>query len=208
MTEKRAAIVTGGSLGIGLATVQAFAARGIRVVALARNLGRLEEAIAGIDGAVGIAADVSQEADVVGVGAPVAKRIVDPAAREGPGEDLAADAVQAGVAAVEERRVGRDGEQGRKQLAQPVADGDGAIGPADADVDVQAPGVVSLSHPAEVVLQAAVVLGVDDPLVQVVGPGVGAGRGERQPLRLDQPEQGLAPPALALGGLGEGLAAP
>ncbi len=65
MTEQRAAIVTGGSLGIGLAVVQAFAAKGIRVAALARDLGRLEQSIAGIDGAVGIAADVSDEADVV-----------------------------------------------------------------------------------------------------------------------------------------------
>ena len=65
MTEQRVAIVTGGSLGIGLAVVQAFAAKGFRVAALARDLGRLEQAIAGIDGAVGIAADVSDEADVV-----------------------------------------------------------------------------------------------------------------------------------------------
>lgn len=65
MTEQRVAIVTGGSLGIGLAVVQAFAAKGIRVVALARDLGRLEQAIAGVDGVVGIAADVSDEADVV-----------------------------------------------------------------------------------------------------------------------------------------------
>lgn len=64
MTEQRVAIVTGGSLGIGLAVVQAFAAKGIRVAALARDLGRLEQAIAGIEGAIGIAADVSDEADV------------------------------------------------------------------------------------------------------------------------------------------------
>lgn len=65
MTEQRVAIVTGGSLGIGLAAVRAFAAKGIRVAALARDRGRLEQAIAGIDGAVAIAADVSDEADVV-----------------------------------------------------------------------------------------------------------------------------------------------
>ena len=64
MNEQRVAIVTGGSLGIGLAVVQAFAAKGIRVAALARDLGRLEQAIAGIEGAVGIAADVSKEAEV------------------------------------------------------------------------------------------------------------------------------------------------
>ena len=65
MKEERVAIVTGGSLGIGLAVVRALAAKGIRVVALARDLGRLERAIAGLEGVVGIAADVSDEAQVV-----------------------------------------------------------------------------------------------------------------------------------------------
>jgi NAD(P)-dependent dehydrogenase (short-subunit alcohol dehydrogenase family) len=68
MTDDRVAIVTGGSLGIGLATVQALAERGVTVVTLARDLGRLDAAIASLDPAhrervVGIAADVSKEAD-------------------------------------------------------------------------------------------------------------------------------------------------
>ena len=45
----RVAIVTGGSQGIGLATVQAFAARGMSVVAAARDRSRLDEAIAALD---------------------------------------------------------------------------------------------------------------------------------------------------------------
>lgn len=65
MTEERIAIITGGSLGIGLAAVRAFAAKGIKVAAVARDLGRLQQAIAGIEGTVAIAADVSNEADVV-----------------------------------------------------------------------------------------------------------------------------------------------
>ncbi len=40
-----------------------------------------------------------EQLDEVGVAGPVAERLVDPAAREGPGEDLGADRVQAGVAA-------------------------------------------------------------------------------------------------------------
>ena len=70
MTSDQVAIVTGGSQGIGLATVAALAARGMTVVATARDRGRLEAAVASIDAAhrdrvVGIAADVSKEADVV-----------------------------------------------------------------------------------------------------------------------------------------------
>lgn len=67
--DPRVAIVTGGSQGIGLATVKAFAARGLSVVAAARDAHRLSEAIAALDSAyrgqaVGITADVSHESDV------------------------------------------------------------------------------------------------------------------------------------------------
>ena len=65
MTEERVAIVTGGSLGIGLAAVRALAGKGIKVAALARDPGRLQQAVAGLDGVAGIAADVSDE-DIVG----------------------------------------------------------------------------------------------------------------------------------------------
>lgn len=59
------AIVTGGSQGIGLATVAALADRGMTVIAAARDWGRLEQAVAGQTGrVVPIAADVSREADV------------------------------------------------------------------------------------------------------------------------------------------------
>ena len=49
-----------------------------------------------------------EEADEVRVRLPVAEGLGDAAAREGAGEDLGADRVQAGVTAVEERRVGGD----------------------------------------------------------------------------------------------------
>jgi len=43
MIEKRVAIVTGGSRGIGAAIVQQLAADGLHVVAIARNLENLKE---------------------------------------------------------------------------------------------------------------------------------------------------------------------
>jgi NADP-dependent 3-hydroxy acid dehydrogenase YdfG len=63
------AIVTGASLGVGFATVSALASLGMAVVAAARDLPRLEAALAGLDPAVrhrvvGIAADVRTEGDV------------------------------------------------------------------------------------------------------------------------------------------------
>jgi NADP-dependent 3-hydroxy acid dehydrogenase YdfG len=63
------AVVTGASLGVGFATVSALASLGVDVVAAARDLPRLEAALAGLDPAVrhrvvGIAADVRKEADV------------------------------------------------------------------------------------------------------------------------------------------------
>jgi hypothetical protein len=74
-------------------------------------------------------------------------------------------------------------------------------------VDVQAPGVVALRHPAELLAQQLVVLGVDDPLLEVVGPGVGAHGGQAQPLRLGEGEESPAVLALHALGLREGLAA-
>ncbi|MDB5298922.1 MAG: oxidoreductase, partial [Phycisphaerales bacterium] len=43
MTEKRVAIVTGGSRGIGAAIVRRLAKDGLHVVAVARNLEKLEQ---------------------------------------------------------------------------------------------------------------------------------------------------------------------
>jgi NAD(P)-dependent dehydrogenase (short-subunit alcohol dehydrogenase family) len=61
----RVVLVTGGSTGIGRAVVHRLAADGARVVACARDGGRLAEAVARVDGATGVPADVSSPADRV-----------------------------------------------------------------------------------------------------------------------------------------------
>ena len=72
-------IVTGGSQGIGLATVAAFAGHGLQVAAVARDRGRLDEAIASLPPdhrgqVVGIPADVRNEAEVAAAVQQVAGR--------------------------------------------------------------------------------------------------------------------------------------
>jgi hypothetical protein len=116
--------------------------------------------------------------------------------------------VQTGVAAVEKGRVRGDGEENRQHLPEAIGDRDGAIGAPDPDVDVEAPGVVALRDPAELALEELVVRRVDDLLIEVVRPGMGSGRRERDPHRLGQLEQARAPVELALLGLGEALASP
>jgi 3-oxoacyl-[acyl-carrier protein] reductase len=61
--EGRTAVVTGASSGIGLATVRALAAEGTRVLMVARDEHRLDEAALGIEGDVTtLAADVTDPA--------------------------------------------------------------------------------------------------------------------------------------------------
>jgi len=73
------AIVTGGSQGIGLATVAAFAGHGLQVAAVARDRGRLDEAVASLPPdhrgqVIGIPADVRDEAEVAAAVQAVAGR--------------------------------------------------------------------------------------------------------------------------------------
>ena len=106
-------------------------------------------------------------------------------------------------------RPSRNGEladsasSGGSTRAQVVADRDRPVGAPDADVHVHAPGVVSLRHPAQLLAQPVVVLGVDDLLIEVVRPGVRAGRGERDPEPLGEREQAAPAFALQLDRLGE-----
>jgi NADP-dependent 3-hydroxy acid dehydrogenase YdfG len=75
----RVAIVTGGSQGIGLATVGVLAARGMRVAAVARDRGRLDAAVASLDPRIrdrvtGVTADVRRDHEVAAAVAEVKER--------------------------------------------------------------------------------------------------------------------------------------
>jgi NAD(P)-dependent dehydrogenase (short-subunit alcohol dehydrogenase family) len=60
--QARTGIVTGASRGLGLALVRALSARGWRLVVNARDGAALERAVAGLDGVVAIAGDVTDPA--------------------------------------------------------------------------------------------------------------------------------------------------
>ncbi|WP_341957902.1 SDR family oxidoreductase [Pseudomonas sp. RC10] len=60
--EGKIVLVTGGSKGIGLACAQQFAAQGARVVISSRAQANIDAALKTLPGAVGFAADVSDEA--------------------------------------------------------------------------------------------------------------------------------------------------
>ena len=62
-TPGRVVLVTGGSAGIGRATVARFAADGALVVTCARDGDRLLEAVAGLPGVTAVAADVADAVD-------------------------------------------------------------------------------------------------------------------------------------------------
>jgi NAD(P)-dependent dehydrogenase (short-subunit alcohol dehydrogenase family) len=68
------ALVTGAASGIGRATAQRFAREGWSVVAADIDAAGLEETVAGLDGAVGVRADVRRAADTERLCATVAER--------------------------------------------------------------------------------------------------------------------------------------
>jgi 3-oxoacyl-[acyl-carrier protein] reductase len=71
MNEKRVAIVTGGSRGIGAAIVQQLARDGMHVVAIARNLDKLQETVGQVKAnggsAEAMACDISQGASLAAI---------------------------------------------------------------------------------------------------------------------------------------------
>jgi NAD(P)-dependent dehydrogenase (short-subunit alcohol dehydrogenase family) len=62
-SRNRVVLVTGGSAGIGRATVGRLAGEGVRVVTCARHGQRLDEATASLPGVSGVVADVAEPAD-------------------------------------------------------------------------------------------------------------------------------------------------
>ncbi|MGY1773090.1 SDR family NAD(P)-dependent oxidoreductase [Blastococcus sp. SYSU D00813] len=70
----RVVLVTGGSAGIGRATVARLAAGGCRVVTCARDGDRLAGAVAGLPGVTGVPADVADAADRARLVAAVLER--------------------------------------------------------------------------------------------------------------------------------------
>ena len=70
---KRVVLVTGGSAGIGRATVVRLAAADARVVTCARNGDRLAQALADVPGATGVVADVADAGDRAGL----IERVID-----------------------------------------------------------------------------------------------------------------------------------
>ena len=69
-------------------------------------------------------------------------------------------------------------------------DAHGAVDVADADVHVQAERVVAPRDVFQALLDAAVVLGVDDRLLAVVGPRMRAGRAQRGAVRVREARTG------------------
>ncbi|MDQ2698757.1 MAG: SDR family NAD(P)-dependent oxidoreductase, partial [Actinomycetota bacterium] len=55
----RVVVITGASSGIGRATAHAFAAEGARVAVLDRDVGGVAGVVAGLPGAIGTVADVT-----------------------------------------------------------------------------------------------------------------------------------------------------
>lgn len=70
-------VVTGASLGLGSALARGFAAEGLRVAGISRNIETLREAIAGHD-ITPIAADVSRPADVADAFDEIRETLGDP----------------------------------------------------------------------------------------------------------------------------------
>lgn len=73
ITPGNLAVITGAAGGIGLATAQAFAARGMRVALVDRAGAALDAAAASIDGALAFAADVADRAAMQALAAEIAR---------------------------------------------------------------------------------------------------------------------------------------
>lgn len=92
------AVVTGASKGIGAGIAAALAAEGARVVMLARNEARLEEAARAVKGSIPIAGDVSDPKSVEKVAQQISREL------GGPPDILVNNAGIFGVSIVEETK--------------------------------------------------------------------------------------------------------
>ncbi len=73
--DRKTALVTGGTSGIGLATAQRLAAEGAHVFVTGRRQSAVEEAVAGIgDNATGVQGDITDAADLDRLAAAIAER--------------------------------------------------------------------------------------------------------------------------------------
>ncbi len=135
---------------------------------------------------LGERARLVEEADIVLVLLPVCERVRHAAAGEEAREDLRPGRVQARVHVLDEGRARGEGEDLGEEVAEPVRDRDRTVGAADADVHVQAEGVVAPDDVAQQLVVAAVVRRVDDPLLLPGRPGMRARGAEGEVHRFDE----------------------
>jgi len=92
--------------------------------------------------------------------------------------------MQSAVHVFHERRARRDGQELRQEVPQQIAHRDRAIGPADANVHVQAKRVVAPDDVPEKLVVPAVVRRVNDALVLPAAPRMRPRRPEPEAERL------------------------
>ncbi len=115
--------------------------------------------------------------------------------------------VEAAVDALDERRARGEREQLGQVVRERRADADRAVGAVDADVDMEAEGVVAPDDVAEELVVAAVVRRVDDPLLLPRAPRMRSGRCQRDAERLHELAELPAPLAQLRGRVRERVAA-
>ena len=137
-------------------------------------------------GVLGDRARVVEEAHEALVLRPRGECVRHAAAREEAREDLRARGVQSRVHALGERGARRERQELGEEVSHRRDDRDGAISTLDRDMDVEPERVVAPDDVPEELVVSPVVRRVDDALFLPVRPGVGPGRAEHEPHRLDQ----------------------
>ncbi len=143
---------------------------------LKKGWGRMSHQIfLGVVEAVGLDEDVDESFKLAvtgeGIGDVGARKFV---------EDLGAIALEAGVVAAPEGRVGREREQVGQEIAHRVHDADGGLAVLDADVHMQAEDEVGAGDGLQIFDDAAIALVGIDLLLAPVGEGVSGAGDEHQ----------------------------